>query len=99
MVGEQVLSCVDYALAVGLHSADATGMEAADTSNRTCEAIQVGLHSIDHAAGFALKVHANLELARQDKALSSLAFHANTKAQLRTLPFDPDELGQVGRGL
>ena len=78
-----MLSYADYALAVGLHSADATGAEAADHVRK---AIQVSLHVIQHVAGIALKVHANLELARHDRALTSLSFDSDTKVQLHTLP-------------
>ncbi len=94
MVGEQLkmLSYADYALAVGLRSADATGAKAADSADRAREAIQVGLRAIEHAAGIALKVRANLELARRDKALAALSFDSDTKAQLRTLPLGHEEL-------
>ena len=62
MVGEQLkmLSYVDYALAMGHRSSDATGAEAEDKADHACEAIQVGLRAIEHAAGIALKVRANL---------------------------------------
>ena len=56
------------------------------------EVIQVGLHAIEHAAGIALKVRANLELARHDKALVGLSFDSDTKAQLGTLPLGHKEL-------
>ncbi len=52
----------------------------------------MGLRAIQHAAGITLKVHANLELARCDKALASLSFDSDTKAQLRTLPLGHEEL-------
>ena len=82
MVGEKLkmLSYADYALAVGLHSLDATGAEATDSADRARESIQVSLHAIEHVAGIALKIHANLELARRDKALASLSFDGDTKA-------------------
>ncbi len=94
MVGEQLkmLSYADYALAVGLRSTDATGAEAADSADRAREAIQVGLRAIEHAAGIALKVRANLELARRDSALAGLSFDSDTKAQLHTLPLGHEEL-------
>ena len=42
IVGQQLrMSYTDYALAVGLHSMDATGTEAADSADRMHEAIQV----------------------------------------------------------
>ena len=46
----------------------------------------MGLHAIEHAAGNALKVRANLELVRCDKALTGLSFDLDTEVQLRTLP-------------
>ncbi len=94
MVGEQLkmLSYADYALAVGLRSTDATGAEAADSVDQACEAIQVGLRAIEHAAGIALKVCANLELAKHDSALAGFSFDSDTKAQLRTLPLGHEEL-------
>ena len=52
----------------------------------------MGLRAIEHAAGLALKVLANLELARYDKALASLSFDSDTKAQLRTLSLGHVEL-------
>ena len=87
MVGEQLkmLSYTDYALAVALHSAHATGAEAADSADRVREAIQVGLHAI-------------LELARCDKALVGLSFDSDTKAQLRTLPLGHEELFEAKIG-
>ena len=44
MVGEQLkmLSYADYALAIGIHSTDATGAKAMDSADCACEAIQVG---------------------------------------------------------
>ncbi len=94
MVGEQLkmLSHGDYVLAIGLHSTDATGMEAMDTADCACKAIQVGLHAIKHVAGIAFKVCVNLELVRWDEALSSLTFDADTKAQLWTLLLGYEEL-------
>ena len=73
MVGWQIkkLSHTDYALTIGLHSADVTVVDAVDTEKTvdlTCKAIQVGLQAIEHVTGIALKVHTNIELARQDKA-------------------------------
>ena len=47
-------------ISVGLHSTDATGVEAADSADRTREAIQVGLHAIEHPAGIALLVMPSL---------------------------------------
>ena len=95
MVGEQhqLLSHLDDTLAVGLHS-----MQTTDPAGRMHEAIQVSLRAIEHAAGIALKVRANLELARCDKALSFLAFDADTKVQLQTLPLGHDKLfgGKLG---
>ncbi len=89
MVGEQLkmLMYADCALAVGLQSTDATGSEAMDTADRKCKAIQVGL-----LACIALKVRANLEQNRRDKALLSLSFDSDTKVQLQTLPLGHDEL-------
>ncbi len=87
-----MLSYADYALAVGLRSMDATGAEAVDSANHAREAIQVGLRAIEHAASIALKVHANLEPARCDKALAGLSFDSDTKAQLRTLSLGHEEL-------
>ena len=87
-----MLSYADYALAVGLRCADATGAEAVDLADHALDAMQVGLHAIEHAAGIALKVHANLELAQRDKALASLSFDSDTKAQLHTLPLGHKEL-------
>ena len=55
-----------------------------DSVDRACEVIQVGLCAMEHVAGIALKVCANLELARCDKALASLSFDSETKAQLHT---------------
>ncbi len=62
MVGEQLnmLSYVDYMLAVGLRSANTMGAKAADSADHTHEAIQVGLRAIEHAGGITLKVHMNL---------------------------------------
>ena len=59
IVGEQLkmLSYVDYALAVRLHSV-------ADSVDCFCEAIQVDLCAIEHVASIILKVRVNLELAR-----------------------------------
>ncbi len=85
-------SYADYVLAVCLHSADASGTKAADSVDHACEAIQVGLRAIVHAAGIALKVHTNLELARHDKAVAYLSFNSDTKAQLHTLPSGHEEL-------
>ena len=73
-----MLYYMHYTLAVGLHSMDGTGMEVMDTADRVCQAIQVSLWAVEHAAGITLKVRANLELARHGKALSSLAFDAGT---------------------
>ena len=73
-------------LAIGLHSAGATSTKAADLADRAREAIQVGLPGIEHMAGIALKFRANLELARRYKALVSLSFDSDTKAQLHTSP-------------
>ena len=87
-----MLSYADYTLAVDLRSMEATGAEAADTTDCVHEAIEVGLCVIKHAAGIALKVCTNLELARRDKALSSLAIDANTETQLQTLPLGCEEL-------
>ncbi len=67
-------------------------MEAADTGDSACEAIQVGLRVIEHATGIALKVEVILELARHDKTLSSLAVDADTKGQLQSLPLGHNEL-------
>ncbi len=88
----KMLSYGDYAMAVGLQSADVSGADAAEVQARAKEALQVGLRAIEHAAGVALKTRANLELARRDRALASLNFDAETKAQLRTLPLGQDEL-------
>ncbi len=74
------------------------GAEAMHTADCARQAIQVSLHAIEHAAGIALKVHANLELARCDKVLTSLSFDSDTKAQLCTLPLAHEELfgGKLG---
>ena len=58
MVGKQLrmLSFMDYALAVGFRSADATGTEAVDSAGHTHEAILVDLRALEHAAGITLKV-------------------------------------------
>ena len=94
MIGEhlKMLSYADYALAVGLRSANASGAKAADSADCMLESVQVGLRAIEHTAGIALKVCANLELARHDKPLASLSLDSNTKAQLRSLPFGQNEL-------
>ena len=62
-MGEQLkmLLYVNYALVVGFHSVDATGMEAADTTDQAGGAI--GFATIEHATWIVLKVWANLELA------------------------------------
>ena len=71
---------------------DATGAKAVNSVDCAHEAIQVGLCAIEHAADIALKVRANLELARHDKAGASLSFNSDTKAQLLTLPLGHEEL-------
>ena len=94
MVGEQLkmLSYTDFMLAMGLHSADATGKEAEDIVDWACEVIQVGLWAIEHATGIALKVHTNLEITRQNNALSSLSFDLDMNAQLCILPLGWEKL-------
>ena len=52
----------------------------------------MGLWATERAARIALKVCANLELAKWDIALSSLLFDSDTKAQLYTLPLGQEEL-------
>ncbi len=76
---------------MGLHSTDATGVEAMEAADHACEAIQVGLHAIEYVASIALKVRVSLELASHVKALSPLFFDSDTKAQFRTLPLGYDE--------
>ena len=76
----KMLSYMDYALAVGLCSADAMCAEAADTVDHVHEAIQVSLHVVEHAASISLKICVNLELARHLEAHLSLAVDAGTKA-------------------
>ena len=75
-----------------MRSVDATGAKAADSADRAREAIQVGRCAIEHVASITLKVRANIELARHDKALASLSFDSDTKVQLRTLPLGHKEL-------
>ena len=55
-----MLSYAEYLLPVGLHSADTTGAEAADSEVHEHEDIQVGLRAIEHAAHLTLKVRVNL---------------------------------------
>ena len=74
-----MLSYMGYALAVGLCSMDAIGIEAVDLADRAHEAIQVGLHAVEYMAGITLKIRANLELPRHNKAIASLSFASYTK--------------------